>query len=226
MGPCPIMVYMPNPSIFDYTDQKRRGLMTVMVDVKFKGEIANDKKPEQVLALLAQLFKTDVAKLQHWMSGREVVIKKDIPEEQANKYLQAMAKAGAIAYLATKGPDQKSTKSTPAWDIADVGTNLLKPEEVYSPTPVSVDISQYRALDNSEIEIPQESEVVTDKIDTSFLDVKPAGKLLTDDEIKSPPPITPDISNYAVLPPGEIDNLNDEKITPNLDISHLHLEDS
>lgn len=200
--------------------------MADTVSVKFKGDIAAGSSPEKVLTALAQLFKTDPTKLQHWMSGQEVIIKRDISAEQAQKYVNAMAVAGAIAILETQGetPSNNEGMTAPAWDIAAVGSDVLRPDEIHQPTPVDVDISQYRALDNCELVIEEASLPPVSTPDTSSYDVNPPGLLVEEREIDRPTPLNPDTSQLDVLPPGDIENLEDDRPKTSPDTSHLSLE--
>ncbi len=200
--------------------------MADTVSVKFKGDIAVDSSSEQVLNALAQLFKTEPSKLEHWMSGQEVTIKRDISAEQAQKYVNAMAKAGAIAVIEaqTKSPSVGTSIMAPNWDVAAVGSNVLHPDEIQSLTAVDVDISQYRALDNSELVIEEAAILPISTPDTSNFDVKPLGLLVEDQEIDHPSPLNPDTSLLDVLPLGEIENLVNDPPQKTPDTSHLSLE--
>ena len=67
--------------------------------VLFRGEIAPGSEPAAVKAKLAGLFKTDVANIEKLFVGKPVVIKKDIDEQTAAKYRQALEKCGAVAIV-------------------------------------------------------------------------------------------------------------------------------
>lgn len=201
--------------------------MTDTVNVKFKGEIAPDKTPEQVLVALAHLFKTEPNKLQHWLSGQDVIIKRDISHDQAQKYLHAMAKVGAIAVLESTAMEpalNQATTASPDWSIAALGSDVLRPDEITTATPVKVDISQYRALDNNELVIETFQPPSVETPDISRFDLKPAGRLVEEEELSPPTPLTPDISGLDILPPGNIDNLPDKRSVQAPDVSHLTID--
>jgi hypothetical protein len=202
--------------------------MTDSVNVIFNGDITPNTSPEEVLAALARLFKTEPSKLRHWLSGQTITIKRDITLEQAQKYINAMAKAGALAVIATthseaSAPPSESAQS-PHWSIAAPGSDVLRPDEVFTPDPVSVDISHFRTLDNSELVIHQDEPSAVAIPDTSGLNLKPVGLLVEDNEVPQPTQATPDISALDILPPGEIENLADKRPPASPDISHLSLE--
>ena len=68
-------------------------------EVVVAGRLADGADPAQVRANLAKLFKTDVARVEHLLSGDRVVIKKGLDEAAAGKYRAVIVKAGLIAEI-------------------------------------------------------------------------------------------------------------------------------
>jgi len=168
--------------------------MSTLFRVIFEGQCVAGTTQQQVQEKLAALFKTDASKFTHWFAGNPITVKNDLPQEQANKYVAALLKAGAIALTQ---PQEKNTEPTiPSWDIADVGSDVLRPEERQETPPREVDTSTLRALDNSEI------------------------SPIDDDSI---PIAVPDLSHLDVMPPGDIDNLPDTRQPVSPDTSKLSL---
>ena len=68
-------------------------------EVVVEGRLADGADPARVRANLAKLFKTDVARVEHLLSGDWVVIKKGLDEAAAGKYRAVIVKAGLIAEI-------------------------------------------------------------------------------------------------------------------------------
>ena len=64
--------------------------------VVFRGEIAPDARIEEVKANLAKLFKTDDARIERLFSGKAIVLKKDLRQEDGERYRILLNKAGAL----------------------------------------------------------------------------------------------------------------------------------
>jgi len=64
--------------------------------VAFNGQLAEGKSLDVVKQGVAQLFKVDVAKIEHLFKGQWVPIKKGVDQLTAEKYQRALAKMGAV----------------------------------------------------------------------------------------------------------------------------------
>lgn len=69
------------------------------LDVVFAGEILPGNDPDTVKQNLARLFKIDAAKVEAFFQGKPRVIKKSVDRPTADKFVQALEKAGAKALL-------------------------------------------------------------------------------------------------------------------------------
>ena len=63
--------------------------------IVFSGELMPDAQLDEVKANLARLFKSDNAKINSLFSGTQVALKRDLGEDEAEKYLAALQRAGA-----------------------------------------------------------------------------------------------------------------------------------
>ncbi|WAJ38247.1 DUF805 domain-containing protein [Pseudomonas sp. GOM7] len=63
--------------------------------ILFDGQLMPNATLETVKDNLARLFKSDRARIDALFSGAVVTLKKDLPEQQADQYLDALQKAGA-----------------------------------------------------------------------------------------------------------------------------------
>ena len=88
--------------------------------VVFRGQIAPDASVETVKANLAKLFKTDETKIERLFTGREVVLKKGLGQEEGDRYRALLAKAGALCDLVPAPTDRPSMPS-PAGERPSAG---------------------------------------------------------------------------------------------------------
>ena len=73
--------------------------------VVFRGQIAPDMSIDTVKANLAKLFKTDEVKIERLFTGRDVILKKGLGREEANRYRALLAKAGALCSMVPASAD-------------------------------------------------------------------------------------------------------------------------
>lgn len=66
--------------------------------IVFSGELMPAAQLDEVKANLARLFKSDNAKINSLFSGAPVALKRDLGEDEAEKYLAALQRAGAKVY--------------------------------------------------------------------------------------------------------------------------------
>lgn len=97
--------------------------MSQIFELIYNGSIAKGFEPEQVKQNVAQLYKTEVSKVERLFSGELVVIKTDLDRETALKYQAAMKKAGAEVAIRPK--QSAATQAAPAAQP--------KPETVAAP---------------------------------------------------------------------------------------------
>jgi hypothetical protein len=86
--------------------------------VVFRGEIAPDARIEEVKANLAKLFKTDDARIERLFSGKAIVLKKGLRQEDGERYRILLNKAGALCEvvplsLASPPPPPSAEKDLP-----------------------------------------------------------------------------------------------------------------
>lgn len=141
-------------------------------DIIFRGDIVFGHQLADVKLKLQQLFKTDPAKIDTLFTGRPIPLKRNLDEATANKYRDALLKAGAMVEVCSSDakPASSAAKPTPVragtaaaanvWTLAPLGADLLPVKERQAqPAPVQVDISglslrpaEGNLVDSSEIE--------------------------------------------------------------------------
>lgn len=85
-----------------------------MFEVVFHGQARPGMDPVQVRARIGQLFQVNDRQLDVLFSGRRVVIKKGLDEAAAQKYLQAIERAGAFCDVQPEAAGQDVPSSAPA----------------------------------------------------------------------------------------------------------------
>lgn len=135
-------------------------------DIIFRGDIVFGHQLAEVKVKLQQLFKTDAAKVDALFTGRPIPLKRNLDEATANKYRDALIKAGAMVEICSSNASPANTIPKPApaprravevvssapsaaaepiaasWTLAPLGADLLPARErPQQPAPVVVDIS-------------------------------------------------------------------------------------
>ena len=78
-----------------------------MFEVVFHGQVRPEIDPAQARARIGQLFQVDAKQLDVLFSGRRIVIKKGLDEAAAQKYRQAIERAGALCVVQLEGAEQE-----------------------------------------------------------------------------------------------------------------------
>lgn len=163
-------------------------------DIIFRGDIVFGHQLADVKLRLQQLFKADAAKIDALFTGRPVPLKRNLDEPTANKYRDALLKAGAMVDVCSsdKSPANAPTKPVaPAravpvaetarseWTLAPVGADLLPASE-------------------------RSAQIATPKIDTGGLSLRPAeGNLVDSREIPKEPAAPVDIPDLDLAAVGD-----------------------
>ncbi len=178
-----------------------------LFDIIFRGDIVLGFQLADVKMRLQNLFKTDAAKIDALFSGRPVPLKRGLDLATAQKYKEALTKAGALVELvavseakvsAPKVAEKAISSPVTSWTLAPVGADLLQRAEKRQTAVAS--------------------------IDTSALSLRPeGGNLLDAAEIQYLPTTTISVPNYGVADIGADLVRADEKIA--LPIVDIELED-
>ena len=144
-----------------------------LYDVYLSGA-APGADPEQVKANVAQLFKTDVARIEHLFSRTRAIIKSGVDQATAAKYQAALTRAGAQCEIAP-APDTVPPNTAPAEANAP---------ETPVPTPAA---DAGGGLDSADIAPPGSILVEGEpfearEVDTSGLSIAEAGEDLVEHE--------------------------------------------
>lgn len=168
-------------------------------DIIFRGDIAPGYTIVDVKAKLQSLFSLGDEQVNKLFSGRPVAIRKNLDQDSARKFQQAMASAGALVELrraqidGQKGNDKPTAQAVEQPDKVDkavthrgktaaaaaelsaepVGADVLKPEERKPVKPVQVK-TDHLSMDvpGADVLRPDERRPAEDRdVDTSGLKV-------------------------------------------------------
>jgi len=76
-----------------------------MFDILFKGECQPQQEVEAVKQNMASLFKISAEKAEALFNGQSLTLKRGLEKDVASQYIQAISKAGAIAYAVESAAD-------------------------------------------------------------------------------------------------------------------------
>jgi len=94
-------------------------------DIEFSGETAVGHDPAAVQSAVGQLFRADAATLLRLFSGARLRIKRDCDAQTAQRYLQALARVGAIARIVpAAGPGDTPPNAVETLSLAPVGAPI------------------------------------------------------------------------------------------------------
>lgn len=198
-----------------------------MFQLIFRGECQPGTDTETARNNARALFKASVEQVDRMFSGRPVVIRNRLEEDQAEKYRAVLARHGMIAYVEAmpdSRPDNKLA-STPPPATARENTTT-------EPTPRSSEPaadSPPAAGGGPQVEPGDRLPVAGDKVDDllagSGLSLDPTGTRLSE-ERHDPTPMFEHLDEWTLAPPGT--DLGVEHDTPPPlvpDVSHLSLVD-
>ena len=196
-----------------------------LFDIIFRGDIVFGQPIGDVKARLAQLFKSDAAKIDSLFSGRPVPLKRGLDLASAHKYRDALLKAGALVDVASaQGQVSEKQIQNPVpiapkaevsgWTLAPVGSNLLQPAERVIVEPLHIDTSEYvlrpeggYLLEPSERHSVDEPSVIA----PNFIVAEAGAVLVRSDEKQELPLVEIDVGDWDIAALGEDLLLESEK---------------
>lgn len=189
----------------------------------FRGDIVLGHNLAEVKLRLAKLFKVNETQLERLFSGRPVVIKKSLPKAEADRYSEALFKAGAQVEMqslsAAAAPEQKaesaSSKPTMAERLAaqdphgltqePSGTLAFAPKPAVQAEPAASEegwvLAPPGAALLAEKYRPAEPEVDIQPVEAELRPMQ--GNLVDTDELAHPvPPIGVDLTGISLAEVG------------------------
>lgn len=211
-------------------------------DVYFSGEILDGHETDQVKLAVGELFKISGPKLEALFAGVPVRVKKNLSAEKAGRFRKAFLELGALVQIVPAGQEppaplasNRSASHRPAREsvasASDGGLTLAPIEPLKTET-----IPEAPAIDTSSLEVAPagtaeplqpESTAESQLPDLGNLSLAPLESNKEETDEKPQPPV-PDTSHLEALPPrsGSLEDCTTEKEpAPLPDISKLSLDD-
>ncbi|UVJ43578.1 DUF805 domain-containing protein [Pseudomonas sp. LS1212] len=91
---------------------------------------------------LAALFKSDLAGIEKLFNGRKLILKRNLPSPEAQRYLNALHKAGVDARLEEELRPEDTIQSAPSSSTGEQVTPAAQPSSPYAPPQSQVDQPQ------------------------------------------------------------------------------------
>ncbi len=187
-----------------------------MFQLVFKGECLPGTDLEAARNNACALFKASTEQLERMFSGQPVVIRNNLEESQAEKYLAVLNKHGMQAYVQPMPgydpPARPETARPPA-------TTVPKPEVAAAPTrQTSVSVEPGARLQVA-------GEKVDEILSGSGLSLAPVGVTLVEPAVVDVP-MFQHIDEWTLAPPGSDLGVKQDRPPPIVpDVSHLSLAD-
>ena len=169
-----------------------------LFNIVFQGKIQPDCELSQVKEQLGRLFNVGDDKLNMMFSGKPVVIKKSADRATAQKFLQAMKKAGAVAHAVTTDGKPVDLFSS---EQAAPTPQQQQPKPAPETTPTTSSEGGLTLAAVGEQIIPTQ-EFVEGSFNTEGMTMAPPGSDVTDPE-PPPPPFEANLSDLDMAEAGE-----------------------
>lgn len=199
-------------------------------DIIFRGDIVFGHQLAEVKLKLQQLFKADAAKIDSLFSGRPVPLKRNMDEATAQKYRDALIKAGAMVEICPSdtSPANAAPKPAPAprraseaaaptevvWTLAPLGSDLLPARErPPQPAPVQVDTSalSLRPAEGNLVDVSEIPEEIWAQVVVPDLGLAAVGAdMISADEKLELPLVEIELEDWSIAEAGS-DLLSDDE---------------
>lgn len=170
-----------------------------LFEVAFSGQVSDTADSDNVKARVGKMFHADAAKIDQLFSGKRVVIKKNIDRATAEKYQNALSKAGAIVEV--KLMATLSSVDIPVTPAFTASADTEQPNE--QATPVAIQTTPVSAKEADALIPPQIDPlgITGDQIPDLAATIAPVGSTLHDQSTEVVAP-TYDLSGLDVAPVG------------------------
>lgn len=166
--------------------------MSNTLAIIFKGETLEGFDLARVRANLGKLFNANDAQLDKLLSGGSVVIKKELNQDGADKFIQVLSKAGAKAYIKDLAQSETTTPATtPAATPTDDSQLGDAPNTVVNLVPGDITELSLAQMQGYLVE-PSPADP-TPAPEAIIADIAPVGSIIgVEQHDDTPPPQVPD----------------------------------
>lgn len=208
--------------------------MNPRYDVCFSGQLLQGQELQAVRQKIQKLFNASPETLEKLFSGKTQILKRGCDEQTAQKYRQAMERAGALAIIRScdaaapqtnspvpPGTERQSENS--GLNLAPAGSEVLRPEERTVVATNDIDVSDIE-LTATGTNLGEHVEATETAPDTSHLSMGELGE-----DIPTLPdtntPLKPNVDDISLSPEGTdySDCAPPEAETPALDLSNIEI---
>ena len=204
--------------------------------IVYQGQTIPGASREKVKANLAKLFKAPAAKIEPLFSGKPVVIKKNLDEATARKYLIAFKRAGAVARVvntararprpegsagggsAPTAATQKSAGALAGVTVDQPGVVIVEPQR---SEPPAIDTA-HLSMDRPGATLAEPEPVAPPQVNTEGMSLDEPGVKLV--EQADAPPLEVDTSGLSMDEPGATLVEPEPVEAPAIDTSSLALK--
>lgn len=195
-------------------------------NILFKGEVMPGMDQAEVKAAMGRLFKAPAEKIDALFAAEQTVIKKGLDRESAEKYRDALKKAGAIVYLrraaavgtasgsrfAQQKPVQQA-QTQASQPSPSAASQPAEPTSTIQSAPAAADNEDglsIAAMSGNLIRDEERDEKVPVEVDTSHIVL--ANQFDAPEQSTEPAPAAPDTSHMSIAETGA--DLNPDKVAP------------
>lgn len=158
-------------------------------EVVFQGQVQPGLDPAQVRARIGQLFQVDERQVGVLFSGRRIVIKGGLDEAAAQRYRQAIERAGAVCEI-VRLPEEPAA-------VAPVARRNVPPRDEFMAAFVDVQAPDFPLAEpGADMQDSYQDHSPLD-IDLSAFTLAPVGSDLAE-QSDTPPPPAPDTSHLRL----------------------------
>ena len=168
-------------------------------DIIFRGDIVFGHQLTDVKAKLQNLFKADAAKIDALFSGRPVPLKRGLDQESAQKYKEALIKAGAQVDIVAAGDVKPAPVSKP---LVSAETTLSLAQRLEKQASLDKEAAEKLSMQREQTAHEAAENAVVDTTQASW-SLAPVGSyLLKPTEKVVVEPVEVDISTISLRPEG------------------------
>ena len=205
--------------------------MNDLYDVCFAGKLCQGQELSAVRRNIQKLFNAEPDTLDKLFSGKTQLVKRGCDKETAQKYQKAMERAGATAIIRTREATPAQTDTPPATDtegdaafnLAPIGSDVLRPDERAAEPVSEVDVPDVELTElGTDLGDYVESSAIAP--DTSHLTVAEAGENIPNLP-NNDTPLNPNTDQISLSPQGTdfTDCAPPEPDSPTLDLSGIEV---
>jgi hypothetical protein len=170
-----------------------------LYEIAFSGECLPGTPVDVVKASVGRLFRADAQRIELLFSGRRFILKSHLDAAGAERFQQALARAGAVAQVRAMEPVEDLELAPPPPAPAPLPRAQVVPRDRYMAAFVDVDAPAYAIAEAGATLQEQAPAAPPPKLDLSQMSLAPAGVDIGSTAQPASPP-APDTSHLTLAP--------------------------